>query len=85
MNAKTGTRKQGRIGARTRVWDRSGLRGDHSIGDDCTIGAFVEIGDGVRIGNRRKVEASHSSPPASSSGTRCSLARMSASSTTGNS
>ncbi len=51
------------IGARTRVRDRSGLRGDHSIGDDCTVGRFVEIGDGVRIGNRRKIEAFAFIPP----------------------
>ncbi len=55
--------KQGRIGARTRVWDRSGLWGDYQIGDDCTIGRFVEIGDGVRIGNRCKIEAFAFIPP----------------------
>ena len=38
MNAKTGTKKQGRIGARTKVWDRQGLWGDHVIGDECTVG-----------------------------------------------
>jgi acetyltransferase-like isoleucine patch superfamily enzyme len=57
------SKKQGRIGERTRVWDPSGLWGDHVIGDDCTIGAFVEIGDGVRIGNRCKVEAFAFIPP----------------------
>ena len=55
--------RKGRIGARTKVWDRQGLWGDYSIGDDCTIGRFVEIGDGVRIGNRCKVEAFAFIPP----------------------
>jgi acetyltransferase-like isoleucine patch superfamily enzyme len=49
--------KKGKIGARTKVWDRQGPWGDFVIGDDCTVGAFVEIGDGVRIGHRCKVGA----------------------------
>ena len=60
---KTARKKKGRIGARTKVWDRQGLWGDHVIGDDCTVGAFVEIGDGVRIGDRCKVEALAFIPP----------------------
>ena len=51
------------IGKRTKVWDPSGLWGDFVIGDDCTVGAFVEIGDGVRIGHRCKVEALTQIPP----------------------
>ena len=51
------SKKQGRIGARTKVWDRQGLWGDFVIGDDRTVGAFVEIGDGVHIGQRCKVGA----------------------------
>jgi len=62
MPSKT-RKKQGKIGARTKVWDRRGLWGDHVIGDGCTIGAFVEIGDGVRIGDRCKVEAFTQIPP----------------------
>ncbi len=27
--------------------DEKGLWGDHEIGEDCVIGKFVEIGDGV--------------------------------------
>jgi UDP-3-O-[3-hydroxymyristoyl] glucosamine N-acyltransferase len=57
------SKKQGRIGERTRIWDSQGLWGDFVIGDDCTIGRFVEIGDGVRIGNRCKVEAFAFIPP----------------------
>ena len=57
------TKTQGKVGARTRVWDRQGLWGDYRIGDDCTIGRFVEIGDGVVIGNRCKVEAFAFIPP----------------------
>ena len=53
----------GKIGKGTRVWDPSGLWGDHVIGEGCTIGRFVEIGDGVRIGDRCKVEAFAFIPP----------------------
>ena len=60
---KTARKKKGRIGARTRVWDRQGLWGDHVIGDDCTVGRSVEIGDGVRIGHRCKVGALTQIPP----------------------
>ena len=55
--------KRGHIGPRTRVWDRQGLWGAFSIGADCTIARFVEIGDGVRVGDRCKVEAPASPPP----------------------
>ena len=55
--------KKGKIGARTRVHKPSNLWGDYDIGDDCTIAAFVEIGDGVRIGNRCKIEAFAFIPP----------------------
>ena len=47
----------GKIGARTKVRDRQGPWGDFVIGDDRTVGASVEIGDGVRIGQRCKVGA----------------------------
>ena len=40
----------GKIGKGTKVWDEKGLWGDYEIGEDCVIGKFVEIGDGVRIG-----------------------------------
>ncbi len=43
----------GRIGKGTKVWDDKGLWGDYEIGEDCVIGKFVEIGDGVRIGGLR--------------------------------
>jgi len=52
-----------KVGIRTKVWDPSGLWGDFVIGDDCTVGRFVEIGDGVRIGHRCKVEALTQIPP----------------------
>jgi len=53
----------GIIGARTKVWNKTGLWGDFVIGDDRTVGAFVEIGDGARIGHRCKVEAFAFIPP----------------------
>ena len=53
----------GIIGARTKVWDRQGLWGDHVIGDGCTVGRSVEIGDGVRTGARCKVGAFTQIPP----------------------
>ena len=51
------------IGEGTKVWDPSGLWGDYEIGEDCVIGKFVETGDGVRIGDRCKVEAFAFIPP----------------------
>ena len=39
----------GRIGKGTKVWDEKGLWGDYEIGEDCVIGKFVEIGDGVKV------------------------------------
>ena len=39
----------GKIGKGTRVWDEKGLWGDYEIGEDCVIGKFVEIGDGVKV------------------------------------
>ncbi len=54
---------RGRIGERTRVHRPSNLWGDYAIGDDCTVAAFVEIGDAVRIGNRCKIEAFAFIPP----------------------
>ena len=53
----------GKIGKGTKVWDEKGLWGDYEIGEDCVIGKFVEIGDGVRIGYRCKIEAFAFIPP----------------------
>jgi len=44
------------IGKRTTLWRYINLYGC-SVGDDCMIGTFVEIQEGVRIGNRVKVES----------------------------
>ena len=41
--------EMGRIGKGTKVWDEKGLWGDYEIGEDCVIGKFVEIGDGVKV------------------------------------
>ena len=46
-----------RIGEGTRVWDESGLWGDHEMGANCVTGRSAPAGDGVRIGNLCKVEA----------------------------
>lgn len=51
-----------KIGKNTKVWDEKGLWGNYSIGDNCTIGKFVEIGS-ARIGNNCKVEAFAFIPP----------------------
>lgn len=55
--------EMGKIGRGTKVWDEKGLWGDHEIGEDCIIGKFVEIDDGVRIGDRCKIEAFAFIPP----------------------
>ncbi len=47
----------GKIGKGNKVW------GDYEIGQDCVIVMFVEIGDGVRIGDRCKIEAFAFIPP----------------------
>jgi hypothetical protein len=46
-----------KIGEGTRVWDPQGLW------DDCVVGRFPKIGDGVRVGDRCKVEAFAFLPP----------------------
>jgi len=63
MATERDEKRKGRIGARTRVHKPSNLWGAYDIGDDCTVAAFVEIGDGVRIGNRCKIEAFAFIPP----------------------
>ncbi len=45
-----------KIGKNTKVWQFVNLYGS-IIGNNCMIGAFVEIQKGVRIGNRVKVES----------------------------
>ncbi len=44
------------IGKNTKVWQFVNLYGA-TIGDECMIGSFVEIQEGVSIGNRVKVES----------------------------
>jgi len=46
------------FGKNTKVWNFVNLYGC-KIGNDCTIGSFVEIQNGVNVGNRVKIE-SHS-------------------------
>ena len=51
--------KEATIGKGTMIWhpDLVNLIGDCVIGNDCNIGAFVEIGPGVIIGNWVKIGA----------------------------
>lgn len=44
------------IGKNTKIWNFVNLYGC-SIGDDCTVGTFVEIQKNVQIGNNVKVES----------------------------
>jgi UDP-2-acetamido-3-amino-2,3-dideoxy-glucuronate N-acetyltransferase len=44
------------IGNNTKVYDFVNLYGC-TIGDDCTVGPFVEIQQGVKIGNKVKVQS----------------------------
>ena len=48
--------KDCQIGKRTKIWNFVNLYGC-SIGENCQIGAFVEIQKGVRIGNKVKVQS----------------------------
>lgn len=50
------------IGEGTRVWHHCNLYGC-TIGEDCKIASFVEIGKGVTIGDNCKVEAFVFIPP----------------------
>ena len=52
-----------KVGKNTKIWDGKGLWGDYEIGDNCTIGKFVEISDKVKIGNNCKIEAFAFIPP----------------------
>jgi len=46
-----------RIAKTTRIPSYVNIYGECDIGEDCVIGAFVEIQPGVRIGNRVKVSS----------------------------
>jgi len=47
-----------RVGHNTRIWNYVNLY-KCEIGDDCVVGAFVEIQEGVKIGHRVRIQ-SHS-------------------------
>lgn len=47
-----------KIGKNTKIWQPSNVYGDSTeIGDNCMIGAFVEIQDKVKIGNNCKIQS----------------------------
>ena len=50
--------KDAKIGRGTAIWHYANIYGCE-IGEDCMIGSFVEIQDGVKIGNRCRIQ-SHS-------------------------
>ena len=52
-----------KVGNNTKIWDEKGLWGEYEIGDNCTVGKFVEISDKVKIGNNCKIEAFSFIPP----------------------
>jgi UDP-2-acetamido-3-amino-2,3-dideoxy-glucuronate N-acetyltransferase len=51
--------RNARIGKGTKIWhpEMTNIYGDCVIGENCNIGAFVEIGPGVVIGNNVRVGA----------------------------
>lgn len=53
-----------KVGKNTKIWhpEFSNI-GDCEIGDDCVIHSHVWIGDGVKIGNRVKIQAFTFIPP----------------------
>jgi len=52
-----------KVGKNTKIWDKKGLWGDYSIGDNTKVAKFVEIGDGAKIGCDCKIEAFAFIPP----------------------
>ncbi len=48
-----------KTGKNTKIWQPSNIYGDAEIGDNCMIGAFVEIQSKVKIGNNVRIQ-SHS-------------------------
>lgn len=53
---KTQIIKNCTFGKNTKIWDFVNLYGC-KIGNDCIIGAFVEIQNGVEVGNKVKIES----------------------------
>jgi len=45
------------IGKNTKLYDYVNIYGHSIIGDECVIGAFVEVQPGVKIGNRVKISS----------------------------
>lgn len=56
---KNGGKGMGHVGEGTVIWNPhlANLYGDFVIGDNCSIGTFVEIGPGVIIGNNVRIGA----------------------------
>lgn len=54
--ARTWKLAQPQAGARTVIWDDSGISDKAVIGEDCRIGRGVIVGPSVQIGNRCKVQ-----------------------------
>ena len=58
MNSKLSRiSEDAKIGRNVRMYDYVNIYGKVEIGDECVIGAFVEIQPGVKIGNRVKISS----------------------------